>query len=152
MNAITPDVFGQGSAADEGANPKALNTERDLDQRVDRSARSESELTSGGEAGAVKVANVPASAGVAGPLGIRMLHILVGLAVYFFLEIVVKLVTVLQFVYVAWRKRPNTAMQRLGAMIGDYTNALWRYGTFASHEAPWPFSPWPRDPGGGPAS
>lgn len=149
MNAITPDIFGKGSADDEGADRKAMGTERDLDQTVGRSARSEAPLLKGGETEAPTAPSVSAGAGAAGPLGIRVLRILVGLAVYFVLEIVVKVVTVLQLIYVAWKKRPNPAMQRLGAMIGDYTNALWRYGTFASQEAPWPFNPWPRDPSDG---
>lgn len=149
MNAITPDSLGKGTAADEGADRKAMGTERDFDHRVNRSAWSEPELIPGGAAGAVNAPSVPASAGVVGPLGRRVLRILVGLAIYFVLEIVVKVVTVLQLIYVAWNKRPNPAMQRLGAMIGDYTNALWRYGTFASHVAPWPFNPSPRDPSDG---
>jgi hypothetical protein len=61
------------------------------------------------------------------------------------LEIVAKAATVLQLVYAAWKKRPHPGIQRLGARIGEYMNALWRYCTFASQEAPWPFSPWPRE-------
>jgi hypothetical protein len=80
----------------------------------------------------------------AGDLAGRLLRVLVGLACYFVLELLVKALTLLQLLYVAWKKRPQRGIQRLGAMIGDYTNSLWRYCTFSSDTAPWPFSPWPR--------
>ena len=79
-----------------------------------------------------------------GHLGVRLLRVAVLAVCYFLLEIVVKAVTVLQFIFVAWKKRPHAGMQRLGEMIASYMAALWRYCTFASDDAPWPFRPWPR--------
>jgi hypothetical protein len=79
-----------------------------------------------------------------GHLGVRLLRVAVLAVCYFLLEIVVKAVTVLQFIFVAWKKRPHAGMQRLGEMISKYMASLWLYCTFASDDAPWPFGPWPR--------
>jgi hypothetical protein len=74
----------------------------------------------------------------------RLLRVVVLLVVYFVLEFVVKSLTVTQFLFVAWRKRPHARLQRWGETIATYMNQMWRYCTFASDTAPWPFSPWPR--------
>jgi hypothetical protein len=84
----------------------------------------------------------------AGYLGSRLLRVVVVLAVYFVLELLVKATMVLQFGYVAWKKRPHLGMRRFGASVGEYMNALWRFCTFASDQPPWPFRPWPREPSG----
>jgi hypothetical protein len=76
----------------------------------------------------------------------RLLGVVVVLVVYFVLEMIVKSLTVAQFVFVAWRKHPHAGMMRWGAMIADYMNQMWRFCTFASDIAPWPFTPWPRNP------
>ena len=78
-------------------------------------------------------------------VGIRLLRVAILAICYFLLELVAKALTVLQFIFVAWQKRPHRGMQMLGAMIAEYMHALWRYCTFASDEAPWPFRPWPAD-------
>jgi len=80
-----------------------------------------------------------------GHLGLRLLRVAVLAVCYFLLEIVVKAVTVLQFIFVAWKKQPHAGMQRLGEVIAEYMAALWLYCTFASDDAPWPFRRWPRD-------
>lgn len=87
------------------------------------------------------------AAGEGARLGPRLVRTLVVFAFWFLLELLVKAVTVLQLVHVACKKRPHLGMQRLGDMIGEYTYGLWRYCTFASHQTPWPFSPWPRGEG-----
>lgn len=79
-------------------------------------------------------------------LAVRVLQVLVLFGVWFLLELLIKAATVVQLVHVAWKRRPHPAMQRLGAMVGDYTDRLWRYCSFASREAPWPFGPWSRRP------
>jgi hypothetical protein len=84
-------------------------------------------------------------AGQAEHLGIRLLRVVILAVCYFVLEIVAKTVTVAQFIFFAWKKRPHAGMQRLGNMIAEYMRAMWRFCTFASDDAPWPFSPWPRD-------
>jgi len=76
---------------------------------------------------------------------LRLFRVIVMLIVYFVLEVVVKSLTVAQFLFVAWRKRPHDGMKRWGAMIAAYMNQMWQYCTFASDAAPWPFSPWPRN-------
>lgn len=83
--------------------------------------------------------------GKAEHLGLRLLRVLVVAACYFVLEIVIKVVTVAQFIIVAWRKDPSQQLQRLGAMIAEYMQQFWRYCTFASDSAPWPFKPWPHE-------
>ncbi len=75
---------------------------------------------------------------------LRLLRVVVILLVYFVLEIVVKSLTLGQFAFFAWRKRPHAGMKLLGAMIAEYMNQMWKYCTFSSDAAPWPFSPWPR--------
>ena len=80
-------------------------------------------------------------------IGIRLLRVVILAACYFLLEIVAKALVVVQFLYVAWQKRPHQGMARLGTMIAEYMHALWRFCTFASHEPPWPFRPWPRGEG-----
>ena len=77
-------------------------------------------------------------------LGLRLLRVVILALCYFVLEVVAKTITVLQFAFVAWKKRPHGGMQRLGAMIAEYMQDLWRYFTFASDDAPWPFRRWPR--------
>ena len=72
-------------------------------------------------------------------IAIRLLRVVILAACYFLLELVAKTVTVLQFIFVAWQKRPHRGMQRLGTMIAEYMHALWRYCTFASDDPPWPF-------------
>jgi hypothetical protein len=79
-----------------------------------------------------------------GYLGRRLFRVAVLLGCYFVLEVVVKAATFTQFVFFAWRKRPHAGTQRLGTTIARYMCSLWLYCTFASDEAPWPFSPWPR--------
>ena len=74
-------------------------------------------------------------------LGIRLLRVLVLVGIYFVLEILIKALTVVQFIFVAWQKRPHPGMQRLGMMISEYICTMWKYCTFASDEAPWPFKP-----------
>jgi hypothetical protein len=66
------------------------------------------------------------------------------LVLYFVLEITVKTLTVAQFLFVAWRKQPHAGMMRWGASLAEYMRQMWKYCTFASDAAPWPFSPWPR--------
>ena len=77
-------------------------------------------------------------------LGKRLLRVAVLAVLYFLLEIVVKGVTVVQFVFFAWKKQPSVRLQRLGAMIARYMESLWLYCTFATDDAPWPYRPWPR--------
>ncbi len=77
-------------------------------------------------------------------LGWRLLRVLILAACYFVLEVIVKLVTVMQFIYIAWKKKPHKGMQLLGRMIADYMQMMWTYCTFASNHAPWPFTPWQR--------
>ena len=77
-------------------------------------------------------------------IGIRLFRVVILAACYFLLEIVAKTLTVMQFLFVGWNKRPHQGMARLGTMIGEYMHGLWRYCTFASDDAPWPFRPWPR--------
>lgn len=79
-----------------------------------------------------------------GHLGVRLLCVAVLAVCYFLLEIVVKAVTVLQFVFVGWKKQPHAGMQHLGEMIDQYMAEMWLYCTFASDDAPWPFGSWPR--------
>ncbi len=148
MNAITPNVFAEAIPADQPASLNSPGRERETGQTPDGLTRPEEPFVNAGGPGTSSAADVAAGANAGNALGMRVLRIVIALAVYFVLEIVVKVVTVLQLIYVAWKKHPNPGMQRLGAMIGDYTNALWRYCTFASQEAPWPFNPWPRDPSG----
>ncbi|MDJ0861959.1 MAG: DUF4389 domain-containing protein [Gammaproteobacteria bacterium] len=74
----------------------------------------------------------------------RFLRVVILAACYFILELVAKALTVAQFMFVVWKRRPNRGMARLGLMIAAYMNSLWRYCTFASDDAPWPFQPWPR--------
>ena len=78
-----------------------------------------------------------------GHLGVRLLRVAVLAVCYFLLEIVVKAVTVLQFVFVGWKKQPHAGMQHLGEMIVQYMAEKWLYCTFASDDAPWPFGSWP---------
>ena len=80
-------------------------------------------------------------------VGVRLLRVAVLAVCYFVLEMVAKTVTVMQFIFVAWQKRPHPGMQRLGTMIAEYMHDLWGYCTFASDDAPWPFRPWPRGRG-----
>lgn len=77
-------------------------------------------------------------------IGLRLLRVVVVAVCYFVIELVAKVVTVAQFVFLAWRKQPHPGMQRLGAMLSEYMYAMWRYCTFASDDAPWPFKPWPK--------
>ena len=79
-----------------------------------------------------------------GHIGLRLLRVVVVALCYFVIELVAKAVTVMQFVYLAWRKQPHPGMQRLGARLSEYMYAMWRYCTFASDDAPWPFKPWPK--------
>lgn len=76
-------------------------------------------------------------------LGWRLLKALTVLALYFVLEVVTKVVAVVQFVIVAWRGRADARLQRLGAALACFMYAMWMYITFASDRAPWPFSEWP---------
>jgi hypothetical protein len=76
-------------------------------------------------------------------LGRRLLRVIALLACYSVLEIVGKAITVLQFLFAALRRRPHAGLQRLGAAVAEYMQAMWRYCTFACDTAPWPFSPWP---------
>ncbi len=80
-------------------------------------------------------------------IGIRFLRVVILAACYFLLEVIAKMLTVVQFLFVAWQKRPHQGMARLGTMIAEYMHALWRYCTFASDDPPWPFRPWPRGDG-----
>jgi hypothetical protein len=73
-----------------------------------------------------------------------VLRVAILLVFWIGLELLAKAVTVLQLLHVVWKKHPHRPMQRLGTMVGDYTNQLWRYCMHASNQAPWPFSPWPR--------
>lgn len=77
-------------------------------------------------------------------IGYRLIRVLILAACYFVLEIVVKAVTIVQFIFVAWKKQPHPGMQRLGTMIAEYMHGMWNYCTFASDNPPWPFTPWPR--------
>lgn len=72
-------------------------------------------------------------------VGKRLLRVSILLICYSVLELMVKAVTVVQFIFVAWKKRPHPGMQRLGTMIAEYMRTLWRYCTFASDDSPWPF-------------
>jgi hypothetical protein len=60
-----------------------------------------------------------------GHLGERLLRVAVLAVCYFVLKIVVKAVTVLQFIFVTWKKQPHAGMQRLGEMIAKYMEAMW---------------------------
>ena len=75
-------------------------------------------------------------------VGMRLLRVAILAIFYFIFELVAKTLTVLQFVFVAWQKRPHRGMQMLGTMMAEYMYRLWRYCTFVSDDAPWPFRPW----------
>ena len=72
-------------------------------------------------------------------VGKRLVRVAVLAICYFVVEIIAKALTVAQFIFVAWKKRPHPGMQRLGTMIAEYMLDLWRYCTFASDNPPWPF-------------
>lgn len=72
-------------------------------------------------------------------VGKRLLRVAILAICYSVLELIVKTVTVAQFIFVAWKKRPHPGMQRLGTMIAEYMHTMWRYCTFASDDSPWPF-------------
>ena len=71
----------------------------------------------------------------------RFLRIAVLAICYFVVEILAKVLTVAQLIFVVWQRRPNPKLQRLGAVVASYIHDLWRYCTFASDQAPWPFKP-----------
>ena len=134
---------------DNGARDPVVGDERELsakpgsqdDSRVHRKA-TESDGGIQGSVGATEQVEAVVHAGYPWR---RLLRVFVMLIVYFVLEVVVKSLTVAQLLFIAWRKRPHAGMKRWGAMIAGYMNQMWRYCTFASDAAPWPFSPWPRD-------
>ena len=72
-------------------------------------------------------------------IGKRLLVVAVLAICYFVVEFLAKILTVAQFLFVAWKKQPHTEMQRFGTIIAVYMHDLWRYCTFASDDAPWPF-------------
>ena len=125
---VTEPWRSQMAAAAEFAHEKAMHTEY-------------TDVDSGKRIG---TPNKGLTEGKDHPVGIRLLRVAVLAVCYFVLEFVAKTVTVAQFIFVAWQKRPHPGMQRLGTMIAEYMHAMWRYCTFASDDAPWPFRPWPR--------
>lgn len=155
MSMSLSNMTSKGFPEDEGAGASLVRNEQSRPQdaggpgweRPDSGAAAES-----GGKGAEAVSKTGAGRGAdeshAGYLGSRLLRVVVVLVVYFVLELLVKAAMVLQFIYVAWKKRPHLGMRRFGASVGEYMNALWRFCTFASDEAPWPFRPWPREPAG----
>lgn len=155
MNMSISNITSKGFPEDEAASSGQLRAEPTGPQEAGRPGWERPEpgaaAESGGE-GAEAVSGAGAGRGAGeshgGYLGSRLIRVVVVLVVYFVLELLVKAAMVLQFVYVAWKKRPHLGMQRFGASVGEYMNALWRFCTFASDEAPWPFRPWPREPAG----
>jgi hypothetical protein len=77
------------------------------------------------------------------PLIWRLGKVLVVIACYLVLEIVTKVIVIVQFAVAAMRGAPDQRLQRVGAMLANYMGETWRYGVFATNEAPWPFSRWP---------
>lgn len=155
MNASTSELLGKGFVPDQRADSNGVRAQRSGPREADRPGEEREgpslHLESGGNgADAVIQAGAGQQAGTshAGYLGSRLFRVVVVLAVYFVLELLVKATMVLQFVHVAWKKRPHLGMQRFGASVGEYMNALWRFCTFASDQPPWPFRPWPREPSG----
>lgn len=134
---------------DNGARNSVVGDERELsaepgsqdDSRLQPKA-AESDGGIQGSIGAIEQAETIVHAGYPWR---RLLRVFVMLIVYFVLEVVVKSLTVAQFLFVAWRRRPHDGMKRWGAMIAGYMNQMWQYCTFAADAAPWPFSPWPRN-------
>ena len=72
-------------------------------------------------------------------LGMRLLRVGVLAVCYFVVELIAKVLVVSQLLYTVWQRRPHPGMQRLGTSIADYMRDLWKYCTFASDNAPWPF-------------
>ncbi len=72
-------------------------------------------------------------------LGMRLLRVGVLAVCYFVVELIAKILVVSQLLYTVWQRSPHPGMQRLGTSIADYMCELWKYFSFASDNAPWPF-------------
>ncbi|MEO8249917.1 MAG: DUF4389 domain-containing protein [Burkholderiales bacterium] len=53
------------------------------------------------------------------------------------------LVAIAQFIVTAASDEPNERLKSLGHMLGQYLRQIADYETFASDDAPFPFSDWP---------
>ena len=78
--------------------------------------------------------------------GRRVFRMAVLALCYLVLEIVGKLLVVVQLGFVLWRRVPESRCRRFAAAYSAWMGALWAFVTFASDEAPWPFAPWPNTP------
>ena len=53
------------------------------------------------------------------------------------------LVAIAQFILAAASDEPNERLMRLGSTLGQYLRQIADYETFATEQAPFPFSDWP---------
>lgn len=65
-------------------------------------------------------------------------------ALYFVLEILAKLLVVVQLVFIIATGTPNPGVSRFAEGLAQWMAGFWSFVTFARVLAPWPFTPWPR--------
>lgn len=73
----------------------------------------------------------------------RGLYMLLFLAIYFVIEIAIKVLVVGHFIYRLITPTPQPHLLRFGDQLSLYMYQLWRYLTFNNEQQPWPFAPWP---------
>ncbi|MFT5450329.1 MAG: hypothetical protein ACI9DC_005535 [Gammaproteobacteria bacterium] len=73
----------------------------------------------------------------------RLLRMTTLALLYLIIEMVGKLLILIQLGFVLWRRRPHLALARFAGTYSSWMGAVWAYVTFASDCAPWPFSVWP---------
>lgn len=72
----------------------------------------------------------------------RLLYIVLFAIACQIAELLIAVVTVVQFVTVLFTKKPNERLQNLGGDLGNYVRDVTRFLTYATDHMPYPVSDW----------
>ena len=78
-----------------------------------------------------------------GELWKRGLYMVFFFVVYRFVEVIIVLISLTQFVIKMATGEINPQLQRLGQALSEYFYQIMRFQTFNTDERPYPFSSWP---------
>lgn len=84
-------------------------------------------------------------------LWLRLLYMILFGITYSIAELLVVCTSIFQFLTILVTGKANRPMLEFGMNLSLYVQEVFEYQTFNTEEKPFPFAPWPEEPGGGEA-
>ncbi len=75
---------------------------------------------------------------------LRLVYMILFVVIFNITEVVIGIITVIQFLLKLFTDKVNAQLQALGASLAAYIYEIIGFFTFHSDDMPYPFSPWPK--------